>query len=343
MKRKFLDTYLAQGTGLSAQANKIIKYIIDSRDSAIPVEEVVDMAKNVRMILKTPMAEFFDRIVSTGGLSNFIAFYLVGTDASVPEFVTTTNITLDLKQLDFAGLLKSVPEFRDKVFINMSPVLKLDRAANRLVVNSIDMMLNLYVRGYLVASYEDSDGWLSPSLGEYVAQTYSMILGSSIARYYNLSVPETMRVMGILALFVTQSLDGSYGDPAYPTLFNRCTFAGTRSDLIYTAKSCEEVAKQGLTLASTCQLIADSGPEKIKTFNLMKLMALAGNLGGDILATEIALDYPPYWVYLLIAALSGQKIPLIYQLNMQRLMTDGKTRFLQQLLADERVFSVDRR
>ena len=112
---------------------------------------------------------------------------------------------------------------------------------------------------------------------------------------------------------------------------------------MYTAKSCEEVAKQGLTLASTCQLIADSGPEKIKTFNLMKLMALAGNLGGDILATEIALDYPPYWVYLLIAALSGQKIPLIYQLNMQRLMTDGKTRFLQQLLADERVFSVDRR
>lgn len=65
----------------------------------------------------------------------------------------------------------------------------------------------------------------------------------------------------------------------------------------------------------------------------MKLMALAGTLGGDIIVTEIALDYPPYWVYLLALALSGQKIPLIYQLNMQRLMTDGKTKFLQQLLA----------
>lgn len=152
-----------------------------------------------------------------------------------------------------------------------------------------------------------------------------------------------MHVMAILALFMTQMLDGSDGDPMYPTLYNRCTFAGSRNDLTYIAKQCEETSRDGLTLASTCQLIADSGPEKLKNFNIMKLMALAGTLGGDIIVTEIALDYPPYWVYLLALALSGQKIPLIYQLNMQRLMTDGKTKFLQQLLADEKVFNVARR
>ena len=343
MKRKFLETYLAQGTGLSMQTNKLVRYIIDNRSAMIPTAELMDMAKSVRMILKTPMAEFFDRIVATGGLNNFTAFYLVGTDASVPEFIGTTNLTLDLKQMDYTNLLRSVPELHDKIFIDMSPILKVDRLAHRLVVNSVDMMLNLYTRGYLVASYEDNDGWLSPSLGGYVAQTYSMILGSSISKYYNLSVPETMHVMAILALFMTQMLDGSDGDPMYPTLYNRCTFAGNRNDLTYIAKQCEETSRDGLTLASTCQLIAESGPEKLKNFNIMKLMALAGTLGGDIIVTEIALDYPPYWVYLLALALSGQKIPLIYQLNMQRLMTDGKTKFLQQLLADEKVFNVARR
>ena len=74
MKRKFLETYLAQGTGLSMQTDKLVRYIIDNRSAMIPTVELMDMAKSVRMILKTPMAEFFDRIVATGGLNNFTAF-----------------------------------------------------------------------------------------------------------------------------------------------------------------------------------------------------------------------------------------------------------------------------
>ena len=56
MKRKFLETYLAQGTGLSM--HKQIRSLDTSSiavDSAmIPTVEVMDMAKNVRMILKNP-------------------------------------------------------------------------------------------------------------------------------------------------------------------------------------------------------------------------------------------------------------------------------------------------
>ena len=288
------------------------------------------------------MAEFFDRIVSTGGLKNFTASYLTGVGTSVPELITAANVTLDLKQVDVTNLLRSVPELHDKIFINMSPILKVDRVAGRLVVNSIDTMLNLFTRGYLVASYEDSDGWLTPTLGEYVARTYSMIIGSSIARYYNLTIPETMHIMGILALFVTQLLDSSDGDLTYPALLNRCTFAGDRTSLTRIAQECAEVSRDGLSIVSVCQLIADSGPEKLKTFNVPKLTALTCNLGGDVIVSEIAIEYPPYWVYLLVLALSGQKIPMVYQLNAQRLMNDGKSKFLQQLLADNQLFSVSR-
>lgn len=342
MKRKFFDTCIAKFAGLDKQSTSVLKYIIENQNCIIPMSEIAQMTQNVRMILKTPMAEFFDRILSNQGLGNFTALYLTNAQGSVPEMLTTTSLTLDTKQLDNAIILKSLPEVVDKIIVNLSTAVKPDKAAGRLAISAIDTMLNIYVRGYLVASYEDSDGWLTPYLGEYATRTYSMILSSVISRYYNLSIPETMLVMRIFALFFTQLLGGENDDPVMPAMYNRCTFCGNRAELIDTAKLCAYKSKDGLDITSVCELIVETGPERISTLNISAFYALAGNIGQDIISTQIALEYPPYWVYTLILALSGQKIPMVYQLNSQRLVQEGRSKFLQQILIDSNLFTVQR-
>ena len=151
------------------------------------------------------------------------------------------------------------------------------------------------------------------------------------------SYSETLQIAGILSLYQCQY---AADDPisAKPGLLNRCTWAGNRAELSVLAEQCEEISKDGLTLDTVCELIAKLGNERMKDFNLQIFMAICGNLGPDLMTGHIALEYPPYWVYILVLALSGAKVPLIYQLNNNRLTNEGRTTFLNNLLASDSVF-----
>lgn len=343
MKRKFFDLGFVKSTGIIGQTPRALKYLVENRDAVLPYGVVAEMAQNIRVILKTPMAEFFDHILNAKGLNNFASLYLLESDSSIPELLAQTLISLDLKQLDTNSITRSFNEINNKILVNVSGFIKRDRATSRFSVTSIDSFINQFNRGLLVASYDDStDGWLSPYLGEFTVRTYSMILSSVIARYYNLSIPETMQVMGILALFMSQLLDSDDGDPVFPTLFGRCTFVGSRVELLQLSKSCEHESRKGLTLESTCNLISELGPERLRNFNLRSLYTLACNLGPDTVTTSLALEYPPYWVYILMLSLSGNKIPIVYQLNSMRLANEGRSKFLAQIMSYDTLFNVNR-
>ena len=60
------------------------------------------------------------------------------------------------------------------------------------------------------------------------------------------------------------------------------------------------------------------------------------------IASRIALEYPPYWVYCLLLADSGIKIPMIYQLNNSKLANEGRSKFLSSLLTYEKMFDIRR-
>lgn len=343
MKRQFFDTSFAQFAGLDKQIPRVLKYTVESRNDILPTSELMTMAQAIRNILKTPIAEFFDRLVAAEKLSNFAAIYVPKTMGSLPELLTSSNITLDLKQISDTSTIRAVPELRDKVLINLTSVLRQDKSYGGFYVNAVDVFQNLFVRGHLVASYEDSDGWLTPFLGEYAVRSYSMILSGIISRYYSLSLTETLKVTGILALFMCQMLSRESDNLVLPPLFNRCTHVGNRGELQLLAESCEHKSKFGLTLDTMVALIAELGPERMAKFDVSAFKSLCGGLGPDLITSAISLEYPPYWVHMLLMALSGTKLPLIYQLNSHRLTADGRSKFLQQLLTADSLFSVDRR
>jgi len=341
MKRKFSDIGFIKATGILGQTPRALKYIVENRDYIVPYSNLAEMAQNIRLILKTPMAEFFDRIIESRGLGNFIPLYLADA-GGVPEILAQTLITLDVKQLDTNNLLASVPEARNKMIANVSSLIKRDIKTGRFVVTSVDNFLALFVKNYLVASYNDSDGWLSPYLGEFTVRTYSMVMSSLLARYFNLSIPETMQVMGVFALFQAQMLGEDDDDPIFPIRFRKCTYIGNNSELHHIAEICSKYSENGLNLDTLCECIKEVTPERLRSFSSRALLSLAGNLGSDAITTHIALEYPPYWVYILLLALSGNKIPIVYQLNAMKLAQEGRSKFLQQIMCYDELFTLNR-
>lgn len=342
MKRNFFDTGIITWAGIKDQIPRVLKYVVGNRDIVLPSETTRVLAHSIRTILKNPMAEFFNRILSEEQLGNFATIYITPQDVAIPEVVASQNITIDFKQVRDANSLRSLPELNNKIIANVTTSLKPDKMYGGLTVNAADTFQQQFCRGQIIASYYDNDVWLSPYLGEFVVRTYSMIMSSIISRQFSLSLDETMKVMGVCAIFMSQLLDPDGADLCMPSIFNRCTFIGSRNELEAIAGEVSDLTCDGVTIEKLVEMIKRVGPERMKTFNLQMFFTLCGNLGPDAITSRIALEYPPYWVYCLLLAVSGIKIPMIYQLNNSKLANEGRSKFLSSLLTYEKMFDIRR-
>lgn len=342
MKRKLFDTTFAQYAGLEMQTDRVLKYVAESHNSILSVDELMNMTSSIRSILKTPMAELFDRIINDRQLINFAGFYVSKTDGNLPEILTTQNITLDIKQFSHNNVLDSIPEARDKILINLTGVLKPDRTNDSLSINAIDVFQNLFVRGQFVAAYWDSDHWLTPYLSEFTIKSYSMILSSMISRYFKLELSEQMSIAAIFALFFSQLLSNESNDLLHPPILNRQTWLTKSVNFEEIAALDESIRTTPLDITKVCELIHLLNPRKMQNFSRVDLNAICGNLGPDIITSQIAIEYPPYWLYCLMQCFSGGKLALSYHIKQQNLLTEGRTKFLREMVLNESMFDLTR-
>lgn len=340
MTRTFFDTRLAILSGIEKSMPRALRYVVDNQHLLVSSDTLMMMIQPIRTILKTPMAEFFDRVVLSGKLKIFAALNLKNA-ISVPEILTASNITLDLKQLHDQNLIQ-LPAIHNKVLINITEKIRMDRNSTLPTITAVDNFQNDICRGVLIASHYDAsaagDMWLIPYLSEYVLRSYSMIMSGIIGKYYNLSLVDQSTVGGVFAYFFAQQLSP---DPSRPEIFKRCSWLGdaTGAGLDMIADVCRSKSSgEYMDLNNVVNAIVELAPERMKNFNLTALISMGGKLGPDSYTSYLALEYVPYWLYCLLLALSGSKIPMTFHLNNQRLIDEGRKRFLTMLMTNERIF-----
>ena len=138
MKRNFFDTGIITWAGIKDQIPRVLKYVVGNRDIVLPSETTRVLAHSIRTILKNPMAEFFNRILSEEQLGNFATIYITPQDVAIPEVVASQNITIDFKQVRDANSLRSLPELNNKIIANVTTSLKPDKMYGGLTVNAAD-------------------------------------------------------------------------------------------------------------------------------------------------------------------------------------------------------------
>lgn len=341
---KFLwDTQFAQTSDLKHQMQQVVKYLVLNRGVVIP-EAQLHSVFSTKPIMSNIINKLFEQCVNTGFIKEFANVLPVVVrgepKSNLPDLLTMKNITIDLKNNAEAKPLESYYELKDKIVVNLSELVKIDPTSRGAQVSDLNEMHSMYVRGMMVRSYSQSDGWLNPILCTYIIQTYCMAISSIIARNENLTITDQMTVASLFALYMAQMLSSSHENIARPSLYYRCTFLGNMRQLDEIANKVGHVAANGLNIPAVCELIAELGPARLQKFNAGMFYRACSSLGPstDIISTRIAFEYPPYWVAMILRALDGVKMgSLFMQLKQNNLINEGK-KFAHNLITARQLF-----
>lgn len=344
MKREFFDTIFAHSAGLDIGVNRMLKYLVTNQPAVYNINELTAMTRQIRSVLKTPMSEIFDKIISVANnaIYNFTAINVSSKDTSIPELLTMSNVTLDLAHLPGdTHVLDSLPNLKGKILVNLTGVVKESRGSDEYVINAVDVLQNLFVRGQFVATYHDKNNdWAASSTQclLYLQKSYSMVLSSMIAQYYNLDIEDIQKVATILTLYMDYTCGGSLHNPITINRWDWCGPMPMRKSL---CSACEEyLDDQGVfSLISVATALSKLINMRMSNFNMESIIAICGRLGPDAITSRIALEFPPYWMYLIVSALSGNKIPLFFRISKDReLMRDGNV-FLNALYMNHAILA----
>jgi hypothetical protein len=241
------------------------------------------------------------------GLGMFYIYDLSKMTKDIPELLSFSDITID-----GAWLQPAPPEELRKVWINLTPYISKRRGPNdELVVSDVYALAQLLLRGALVASYHDSDFWLTPHLAPMVIQSYARACAGVISRMTAIDMNEHKVVETWFAAYYAQLMGGETLDLKYPPLLNRCQFLGSTADIKARLEQGEELRKQSgsdrLTLELVMAILTTTGSDRLKHVDLGMLRRSFAMQSSDATVMTMALEYPPYWVSQLYNTASGSR------------------------------------
>lgn len=344
MKKLFANTQFAQISDYSGQLKQVIKYLIQNRNVVAP-PSFLEPVYQIRPYSKTIINELFDRCVNTGYIDEFATIYPIAyrgeTIGNLPDLLTMSSITIDLKNSPEATPLSGFYELNGKILANVSGLVKPGEPGRTMQISDINELHSMYVRGLLVRSYSTSNGWLSPNLTSYLTKAYCLSISGIIARNENLNIQEQLTVAMIFALYMSQMLARDDDDITKPRGFYRCTYLGSPKDLEDLAVRASTLSQNGLTIPACCELVAELGPQRLQKFNVGLFYRTCSILGpsSDPITTNVGLEYPPYFTYMLLNIFSGNKSgALLNQLKQNRLDKNEAKKFVDELRVCEGLF-----
>lgn len=334
MKNKIMlfDTEFAKLNGLGHGANTTIKYLIDNRRILLNDAERQAIF-DTRGLTSTPASAIVNAITSSGLQDMFALVDTAVSAQSLPELLAIADLTLDMNQVPNASsVFSSIKEYKNKIVINVTPIIKRTREGYVTLTNLNDFHL-LLTRGALVNSYYNCSGscWLNPNLVKFITKTYSSILALRIVKMFRLSIPEQLLIETILAYFFMSRMTDDYAE-----LLTQCDFLGNKVTIRNTIDRIEELIDKDtpMSISRMCELMVACGPDHMNKFNFDIFKRMGGNIGSSSIASTIALEYPPYWVYQLIYTLSNNKTYLGVLLQQTKLLKPTE-QFLQQLISSK--------
>lgn len=340
---KFIThTRFAEIFDIEKQLRIVVDYLISNR-TVIANKQDLSSIFSTRALSSTPISSMFERCISTGFINEFATILKIPDKSNVPDLITMGSIVVDFKQSNQGNPLKPFPELYQKILINISGLVK--SANNGWYVSAIQEMHSMFIKGMLTRSYAMSkDVWLSPSHNQFMIRSYAMLISTIIARMTGLNYNELLNVAMVFALYMTQmlSINDRYldKDPIPPSFYNQ-VYLGQRSDLIRFVDENREELQTRLDLNRCCKIISNIGSAKVKNYNIDLLYRQCSSLGSyiDKLTTMIALEYPPYWMWMILQTVSGAKLGNFGKILQQHNLMQGAKKFCNELVFMNNIYA----
>jgi hypothetical protein len=306
------DTLTTRTTVNPTQLRELVTFIVMNRGARLNALDVRSLM-TAKSLTITPISALFNRAVELRKDTLF-SFMRVPAAVPAPEVVTYRHVAFDLKQLATASgtaelykTVKIIPDLADTIFENVTPLLR----GNGELTDSLAFQSTI-VRDLLVRSYYDNTAqvWLTPSLLRYLCRFYNMSMSSKIGSVFNLTFQEQQAVATVFSLYFLQMVSDS--ETAEVITKTAKLDLGPPEQLTSVISRLKDVLGDSyttMTLDDVCKGIGGLG---INRLNINRRFVYTQNraLGSDAMTSAMAIEYPPYWVYLVLCTMSGRKMGL---------------------------------
>lgn len=291
-------------------------YLAKTSDNILPQnqQEIIFKEKTIANDL---ISKVYREIEKTGITTPMFSLLYPPRKVPLPEIVTYSSLLMDFEQLhefnpSLTTLIQSYPEYDRKNVINITPYVK----PNLLFSDQSEFQQRV-IRDVLSKSFFlEKKCWVKPVL-KIIGKIYSIALSKPLAGVYNLSVGEYL-ILNSLFLYYFFTITSSQ-EYAKGLMSSYTNYFGSvdKQNLNAFFSQVEDILK-GNPLTKLMQIFQCSKellPERTKSMGYQTLAKLTTKLGTDSISSTIALEYPPYFVYLVIAALSRIKTGLAYRIK----------------------------
>lgn len=308
------------------QLSVLAKYLVQNRDYVIPTAEN-NRYFHEKPIVTTPISHVFSRFAEDGNIADLFSLINVPTGAieGVPEVLTFTGVTIDTRQIDavaphVAAALKSQQNVNGRIILNTTQMVRANGT-----FSDITGFQNTVVRDILCRSFYSNKRptWLTPSLSQFVCKVYSMSLATSVAQWYDLDYRTQCALLVLFAHFylakmcpadvATGSLVGKYRYFGIPD-------AGIAENTIGLISATLNKPQMD-TLEDLFAVVAQLGVSRIRLDR--NILRTRVKFFTDKMMQTIALEYPPYFAYIILLAVSGVKTGLYFKMKDFKLLQPG--------------------
>ena len=305
MKVNMLDTPYCKRAHLREIASQTAAFLVEKQQLVALTNDDLANLKSLRIMLSNPVSDIAQRIIDTNKLDQYLFTNLANYNASVPELLTMTELTIDGKNLD------TTVASLNRAWFNLTPFIA--KRSQQVVLTDIPSFCSQLMRGMLIMSYNDSDAWLSPQLASFVIESYSMTISMILNRMYVLDPNEQKILQTLVGAYMAQMIGGSAQNQEVPELLFRCSSLESvaqiknRLDIFKDAREKLDNNYQ-LSWDIIGQLIREAGPERMRDFKTEVFSRLFSGSPVDSISMIIGMNYPPYWVNEVLKTASGTKI-----------------------------------
>jgi hypothetical protein len=311
----------------------VTEFLTLNRAYLLPPEKKSD-AFRTRFSGHSLMSDLVYRLSVSSAEKHYSLLRLPSKTVALSEAVDMTFVPLDLLQMkemtntSSSKTLSLIPELNDKLVINITDITKADGT----FVDATKFNQRV-VRDFLSRNYYISTGsaWISTALVRYVAKVYSMTIGGQLSRLFLLSPNVQLFVQSIFCAFFVGKMTSVDTADAFMKANARNLGLPQGIDLQQILAMIHDVlgTPVPLTLEDVFKVIDHFDHDQLKNKGVSRLNRAVLNQKFSSLANEgpvatIALEYPPYFLYLILMVMSNERIGLSFSMKNLNLINEAK-------------------
>lgn len=310
----------------STQLSSWTDFYVRRRDVFLTTDHKISLMK--RQSVVSPMSTLYMRAVDSGLFRLFSLAVLPPGPMDGPEIVDYQFLTFDTAQIAASTpalkqVLNGIPELSDKLVLDITS--NYSRSADR--ITNLPNFQAMCVRDLLSRSYFTGPHgtWLTATLTQFLCKVYIISLGDCIAQWANLPNDISSLVRVILGYYFQSRVSSAHDARAIlrsdPRAFG--IFEPAIVDQAFGVTH-DVLGKDTIdSLDEALHIISSLGIDRLKVDKRLLLSRLR-SYGSDPFVVRIALEYPPYWAYMVLMAVSGYGKVMSNKLKSSRLWEESR-------------------